>query len=205
MNAWLELNLKTWIQIGGIMRSVILLSVCMLLFSLPAGAREIAAVDVPETVVQTNGTTLQLNGAGIRSKFFFKIYIAALYLEKISPDAALVLESDGGKRMAMHFLYDEVGKDDLVEAWNDGFAGNGSPAQLADLSGQIAAFNALFETVKSGDSIILDYIPGAGTSVTIRGENKGSIAGKPFNDLLLSIWLGKEPVSGDLRDNLLGK
>ena len=187
------------------MRSVILLTVCMLLLSLPAGAREIADVDVAETVVQTNGTTLHLNGAGIRSKFFFKIYIAALYLENINPDAAQVIESDGGKRMAMHFLYDEVDKDDLVEAWNDGFSGNGSPAQLADLSGQIAAFNALFDTVKSGDSIILDYIPGAGTSVSIRGENKGMVAGKPFNDLLLSIWLGKEPVSGDLRDDLLGK
>ncbi len=187
------------------MRNVILMTVCTLLLSIPAGAREIAGVDVSEEVVQANGTTLHLNGAGIRYKFFFKIYIAALYLEKISSDAEQVIQSDGGKQMVMHFLYDEVEKDDLIEAWNDGFEENGSPAQLAELSGQIAAFNALFDTVKAGDTIILDYIPGTGTSVAIRGENKGTIAGKPFNDLLLSIWLGKEPVSDDLRDNLLGR
>lgn len=187
------------------MRSVILMTVCALLLSLPAGAREIADVEVAEEVVQTNGTTLHLNGAGIRSKFFFKIYIAALYLEKTSSEAEQVIQSDGGKQMVMHFLYDEVEKDDLVEAWNDGFQGNGSPAQLAELSGQTAAFNALFDTVKSGDTIILDFMPATGTSVVIRGEKKGTIAGKPFNDLLLSIWLGKEPVSGDLRDDLLGR
>jgi len=187
------------------MKSVILLSVCALLFSLPVGAKEIADVDVAEEIVQANGTSLHLNGAGIRSKFFFKIYIAALYLEKTSSESAAVIAGDGGKQMLMHFLYDEVEKDDLVEAWNEGFEENGTPAQLAELSGQINAFNALFDTVKSGDRIILDYIPGVGTTVWIRGVEKGRIVGKPFNDLLLSIWLGKEPVSEDLRDELLGK
>jgi hypothetical protein len=39
----------------------------------------------------------------------------------------------------------------------------------------------------------------------IREEVKGMIEGKPFNDLLLSIWLGEKPVSKALRDDLLGK
>lgn len=187
------------------MSEIILAVACVLFFSLPAGAKEIASVEMVEELTQADGTMLRLNGAGVRSKFFFKIYVAALYLEDNSSEASVVLGDDGGKRLVMHFLYDEVEKDDLVEAWNDGFEENGTPAQLAELSDRITAFNALFDTVKSGDRIILDYIPETGTSVAIRGEQKGLIEGKPFNDLLLSIWLGEEPVGEDLRDNLLGK
>ncbi|MBT8361370.1 MAG: chalcone isomerase family protein, partial [Deltaproteobacteria bacterium] len=85
------------------------------------------------------------------------------------------------------------------------FNSNGSADQLAKLSSQINAFNDMFETVKSGDRIILDYTPAGGTSVFIGEELKGVIEGKAFNDLLLSIWLGKSPVDEDLRDDLLGK
>jgi len=187
------------------MGKMIMAVACVLLLSLPVGAKEIADIQMADEITQADGTMLRLNGAGIRSKFFFKIYVAALYLENTSSDVSEVLGSDGGKRMVMHFLYDEVEKDDLVEAWNDGFEGNGTPSQLSGLSGQITAFNALFETVKSGDRIILDYSPEGGTSVSIRGEQKGIIEGKGFNDLLLSIWLGKEPVTEDLRDSLLGQ
>jgi len=145
-----------------------------------------------------------LNGAGVRTKFFFKIYVAALYLEHKATSAKEVLADEGGKRMAMHFLYSEVSAEDLVEAWNDGFTANGTPEQLDALAAEIAAFNELFTGVASGDTIILEYLPEVGTAVLIRGEQKGVIAGKPFNDLLLSIWLGTEPVAKDLRAALLG-
>lgn len=170
-----------------------------------AGAVEIAGVNVPETVSQEDGTQLQLNGAGIRSKFIFKVYIAQLYLKEKATDSAAVIQPDTGKRMTMHFLHSEVGKDSLVGAWNDGFKGNGSKEQLDNLKSQIETFNAMFETVKEGDQILLDYVPGKGTIVSIKGSQKGVIPGKVFNDLLLSIWLGKKPVTQDLKNSLLGK
>jgi len=184
------------------MRIAVLLVTLLVVTS--AYGREIAGVDVPETVNQGDGTQLELNGAGIRSKMFFKIYIGQLYLAKKQSDAAAILGEDSGRQIVMHFLYKEVGQDDLVEAWNDGFQGNGTAEQLTELSAQIATFNTLFDTVKKGDQIVLDYTVGQGTTVVIRGEKKGTIEGKPFNDLLLSIWLGKAPVSKDLRDDLLG-
>jgi len=104
----------------------------------------------------------------------------------------------------MHFVYSEVDKDKLVEGWNEGFHGNLSPQQFAALQDKINRFNGMFDTVKSGDEIFLDYIPGKGTEVRIRGQKKGVIAGKDFNDALLAIWLGKEPVSDELRQELLG-
>lgn len=187
------------------MKRIIPMVMLVLCLTVTAKATDIAGVMLAEEITQSNGTVLPLNGAGIRSKFFFKIYVGALYLENKSSDAQEVISMEGGKQIYLHFLYNEVGKDDLVEAWSDGFQANGSPVQLSDLAQQIDSYNALFDTVKSGDVITLDYQPEAGTSVTIRNEKKGTIPGKPFNDLLLSIWLGQKPVTEDLRDELLGK
>ena len=81
----------------GMVARFALMMLAVLMVSVPAVAREIAGIDVPEKVVQADGKELQLNGAGIRSKFFFKIYIAELFLEQTGDDAGKVLEFDGGK------------------------------------------------------------------------------------------------------------
>ena len=79
----------------------------LLLISLPAYAKDIAGVMVNDSLQTEEGTTLQLNGAGIRSKFFMDIYIAELYMEKPSTVAAEVIGDKGKKRIVMHFLYKE--------------------------------------------------------------------------------------------------
>lgn len=175
------------------------------LISSSAAALEMAGVSIEEQVSQEDGTVLQFNGAGIRSKFVFKVYLAMLYLENPGSDRDQVMADPGARRLIMHFLYKEVSRDDLVEAWNAGFSNNGTPAQLELLSAEIERFNSMFDTVKEGDRIILDYVPGTGTIVTVASVEKGTIAGKDFNDLLLAIWLGDKPVGEKLRDALLGK
>ncbi len=178
--------------------------ILLVLFSTPVFAREIADVNVPDMITVGDSVHLQLNGAGIRYKFFFKIYIAELYVEHPATDAQKVIADEGRKRVVMHFLYSKVTKEDLNDAWNEDFQTNLNQLQFAALKGKINQFNSTFETVKSGDDIVLDYIPGTGTEVTIRGQAKGIIPGKDFNDALLSVWLGKKPISEDLRKELLG-
>jgi len=117
-----------------------LICLFILLFALPVAGFEIAGVTIPESL----NTDLQLNGAGIRSKFFFKIYIAELYLEHLSTEANTILDTPGRKQMIMHILYDEVGKEKLIDGWNAGFASNLSPEELKNLSKQIKQFNELF-------------------------------------------------------------
>ena len=51
-----------------------------LLLAAPAYAnKDVAGVDVPDTL-SVEGKTLQLNGAGIRKKFVVKVYVGALYV-----------------------------------------------------------------------------------------------------------------------------
>jgi hypothetical protein len=183
------------------MRLVIL---CYLLLgSLSANALEIAGVGVEEVLQTTDGSELYLNGAGIREKFFFDIYIAELYMENPSNSADEVIENSGRKRVVMHFLYDEVTKDKLIEGWNEGFHGNSSTDEVLKLQRRIDQFNEMFDDVKKGDLIVLDFIPHSGTVVTIANQHKGVIPGKDFNDALLRIWLGKEPVDNGLKEKLL--
>ena len=140
----------------------------------------------------------------MRSKFFFKIYVGGLYLPAKSNSAAEILDINGPNRVVMHFLYGEVSKDKLIDGWNEGFENNQDATTMAKLRDRLGQFNALFQTVHSGDVIELDYTPETGTIVRIKGAKKGVIKGADFNRALLAVWLGREPADADLKKVLLG-
>jgi Chalcone isomerase-like len=167
-------------------------------------AKEVAGVTLSDEV-SVGGTPLLLNGAGVRSKFFVKLYVGGLYLPSKSHSAAEILAMKGQNRVVMHFLYDEVSRDKLVDGWTEGFEKNQNKAAMDQLRTRLDQFNALFKTVHSGDVIELDYLPDKGTEVRIKGAEKSVIKGADFNRALLSVWLGEEPADSDLKEALLGK
>jgi hypothetical protein len=184
-----------------------ILLTALLLFSTGAvQAREFRDLQFEDRIVLP-GTEkpLQLNGIGYRSKFFIKVYIAALYTETRAGTRDAVQTQGGPKRLLMHFVYDEVTREKLVAAWNEGFEDNTSDETRASLHDRIERFNAMFPSLHAGDVVLLDYVPGKGTVVTIKGEVKGVIAGEDFNRALLDIWLGDEPADSGLKDALLGE
>ncbi len=172
----------------------------------PAQARDYEGVAFPEQVT-LDGTdeVLRLNGVGMRTKFIFDIYIGALYTQSVATTREQVLDQAGPKRVHMHFLYDEVSLDKLVDGWNTGFEENQDEATLSALKVRIEQFNSLFTGVKAGDVVLLDYVPDIGTMVSIRGEKKGVISGADFHAALLDIWLGKEPADNALKAAMLGQ
>lgn len=73
-------------------------------FPLSSHARVIADIKIPETLsLSDQSTKLILNGAGIRTKFIFDIYIGRLYLEKRVHTAKEAYALHGEKRISMHF------------------------------------------------------------------------------------------------------
>jgi hypothetical protein len=176
----------------------------LLLLPVPgAHAREVAGIQIPDKVA-LGESTLVLNGAGVRSKFFVKVYVGALYLSAMQRDAAGIIAADAPVAVHLHFLHSEVEVKKLVDAWNDGFNANHDAAQLAALKARIERFNALFHTVKRGDIIRIEYTPGSGTTVAINAEERGAIEGADFRAALLRIWLGDKPVDDDLKRAMLG-
>ena len=186
------------------MRRMIWLLLMGLLFSPLTSAREVAGIDIPETVQLAAGTPpLVLNGAGIRKKFFFKIYVAGLYLPSRQTSSKAIVDMPGPKRVHMHFLYKEVERDKLVTGWQEGFENNLETNQFEKVASRLTKFNQLFRTMHRGDVIDLDYQPEEGTQVLFNGELQGRIEGDDFYAALLQVWLGQQPADADLKTALL--
>ncbi len=186
------------------MRYLLAAMLGLLAVQAPAEDREVAGVRLPATV-QVPGleTPLRLNGAGVRRKFFFRIYVAALYLPQPQHDAAAILDAAPPWRMLMHFLYDEVSKEKLAAAWEEGFRANLDAKAYRAVAGRLQDLIALFPTLREGDEVLLDHLPGRGVRVVIGGEEQGLIPGDDFATALLSVWLGPEPVTESLKKALL--
>lgn len=171
----------------------------------PVQAREITGVSVPEMIkLHTGDTQLMLNGAGIRRKYLMSIYVGALYLPQRAREANSVLGMPGAKRFSMEFVYSEVPPSKLIPTWNQGFEDNLSPELLRTLRPRIANFNGMFPTLRKGDRVDIDIIPGQGTQVWINDALRGKISGDDFAQALLRIWLGEQPADASLKRALLG-
>ncbi len=169
-------------------------------------AHEVAGIKIPaEITLEPGAQHLNLNGAGIRSKFFIKVYVGALYLPVKQSDANKILQGVMPWRVGMHMLHDEVSKEKLTAAWSDGFANNNSAQELAKLNDRLQQFNELFVTMKRGDVTEIDYLPSVGTRVTINGTLRGAIPGEDFQRAVLKVWLGDDPADSSLKRGMLGE
>lgn len=173
-----------------------------LAFAGAASAIEVAGVVVPPTAMVA-GQKLVLNGAGLRKKAIFKVYVGALYLpsKTTSADAALAA---GVAKVTMKMMRDVDGEK-LRGAWTEGFANNNAPGDMPKLKARIERFNALFPDTEEGDLIEVDLNGASGVTVSIDGKPRGSVEGEDFAKAVLRIWLGPKPPSDDLKNGMLGK
>jgi len=174
----------------------------LLLIAFSSYAAEIAGVKLPDEEQK-----LVLNGAGLRKRAFFQVYVIGLYLPEKKTAAADALGAPGAKRVLIHMLRD-VDAAQFVDALRDGMKDNVNEAEMKRLEPQIAelagAMNQI-KTAKTGMRITLDWLPGKGTQLTAEGKPAGApIAGEDFYRALLRIWLGDRPVQDDLKKALLG-
>ena len=86
-----------------------------------AHGKECKGVNFPDQV-QVEGSTLMLNGLGLRQATAFKVnvYVAALYVAKTSSDPNALLGSNTPSELILQFVRN-VGADDLKKGWSEGF------------------------------------------------------------------------------------
>lgn len=174
------------------------------LLALSAQAAEVAGVHVDDHARAGNAELL-LNGAGLRSKLFFKVYVAAVYATKKTASAAELVDSREPRRVALHMMR-ELDADSLIDALKDGLRQNHSDNELAALKTDIGQFEGIMRgigTAKPGDLIAIDF-SAEGTGVGFNGQARGSVAGAAFGRALLKVWLGEKPVDAGLKQALLG-
>ena len=168
-----------------------------------AHGKECQGVNFPEQI-QVDGTTLTLNGLGLRQATILKVnvYVAALYVANISSDAQALLGSHTPKELILHFLHN-ASDDELNKAWEEGFEHN-AKEQLTALQGRIDMLKGWMVDMKSGQRLTFIHKPGAGIQVDVNGTVKGTIKGDDFATAFLSIWLGANPPNTGLKSGLLG-
>jgi len=168
-------------------------------------AAEVAGVNVEEKI-RVGSSELVLNGAGLRSKLFIKLYLGALYTTQKSSTPAVLIDGTGPRRMNLRLLRD-IGADTLHGALEEGLQNNNSPAELEAVKAASEQFGALMKgigKVKEGDTVALDF-SSEGVAVSLNGESRGKVAGAAFARALLKVWLGDKPADAGLKKALLGQ
>jgi hypothetical protein len=168
-----------------------------------AQAKECKGVNFPDQA-QVEGSSLTLNGLGLRQATAFKVnvYVAALYVAKTSSDPSALLAANTPSQLILQFVRN-VGADDLRKGWSEGFEKN-SKDQLPALKDRIATLNSWMADVKTGERLTFTRKPGAGLQVDVNAATRGLIKGDDFAKAFLAIWLGADPPNAEIKAGLLG-
>ena len=179
-----------------------------LLVALPSGAQQTVAGVKFEDAGEVRGGKVQLNGAGVRVKLVFKVYAAGLYLPRKATTPEEVLALAGPKRVSLTMLR-EVDAAEFAQAFTKGIEDNHDQASLARLGPSVQRVNQIFaqhKQLRPGDTVAIDWLPGSGTLLSVKGAPQGEPLPDPeFYNALLRIWLGAKPADAGLKEALLGK
>jgi hypothetical protein len=179
----------------------------LLLLAGAARGAELEGVRLDDRV-QVDGQALELNGMAVRTRYYFKTYVAGLYLPARATSAERAIDGGGAKRIVLVMMRDATA-DQFCESVQVGLDANHSADELARIRPQT---EALFSKIRAigearlGMRIVLDYAPSMNaTLLVVDGATQGApMEGVDFFRALLRIWLGERPAQPDLKLLLLG-
>jgi hypothetical protein len=165
---------------------------------------DVNGVTVPRKI-EFQGKSLQLNGAGGRSKMWLEVYVQALYLSQLSQDPQFIIDSDTEMAIRIEITSSMVSSSKLTKAMNAGFE-KSTGSNLAELRPRIEEFKTfLSDMITEKDVFLLAYNPLDQTVNVYKNEVlKGKIPGFDFKKALFGIWLSDKPVDETLKKHLLG-
>jgi hypothetical protein len=190
------------------MKKILLILTIFLCLPLSLSAQshiDINGVTVPRKIEVLN-KTLQLNGAGGRSKMWMEVYVQALYLSQLTQDAQFIMDSDTDMAIRIEITSSMVSANKLGKAMDTGFEKSAAD-KLQALKPRIEQLKTLLsDKITEKDVFILAYNPLDQTINVFKNESlKGKIPGFDFKKALFGIWLSDKPVDETLKKNLLGQ
>ena len=183
-------------------------TLALLLLAVPAHhteALEVAGVSFPDTTeADYYYPAMTLNGAATRKYYYVvDMYVGLLYLQNPSSDANTIFADEGYKRMVFHTLLSRASGRRIGKALYEAL--KLSPEEAAALGAPIDTVIDMFDVeMHEGDETFIEYIPGEGTRIVIKGNVRGEIASKDLFNAFLGIWIGEEPFSEEFKAGILG-
>src|SRR5947207_318236 len=113
--------------------------------------------------IKKDTTQLLLNGAGIRKKVFFKLYVAGLYLQSKTQNPNDIINGDKEMLMRLTITSGMISSNNMSEAIEEGFK-KSMNGNTAPLQSKIDMFINTFkkEEIKEGDVFEIWYVPNVG-------------------------------------------
>ncbi|PZD76896.1 chalcone isomerase family protein [Mesonia sp. K7] len=148
---------------------------------------------------------MDLNGAGMREKFWIDLYAAGLYLTTKTSNADEVINSDQAMAVRLQIVSGMVTSEKMTDAVLEGLE-KSTKGNIEPIRNELNKFLAFFEEeIKKGDVFDITYQPGRGTVAYKNGKEEGVIEGMEFKKALFGIWFCPKPADDDLKEDMLGK
>lgn len=155
--------------------------------------------------LKTSSTEFTLNGAGVRKKAFFKVYVLGLFLREKNKDAADIIKANEEMAVRLQITSSVVSSGNMSSAIKEGFE-KSLKGNYNAMKPKIEAFIEIFskDEIKEGDVFLLDYVPNVGLKSFKNGKLLATTEGEDFKKGLFGIWLGPDPVDSGLKTSILG-
>ena len=155
------------------------------------------------SIAQTSAPIL--NGISIHTEFGQEQFIGALFSKTPSDNAEELLRNANPSQMELKIISpDGMTVRRFSRMWIEGMAINNSPELLIAQADSMVKFDSLFKNrLAQGDDIVFKYVNSKGVDIIVNKETLGNIQSDDFFKLLLSVWIGKVPLSTDFKNGIL--
>lgn len=154
----------------------------------------------PPTYTPDGAAPLSRAGQATRNYLLgsFELYSIALYADSIPLDRVRLTGPDVPKALRVEIMHrEDLNRRRVSIDWQRELIPHLESAAVSHL-------RAAFAALRHGDVVLIDYVPGKGTTVRV---NKSVAVGGADHDLMLSFldhWIGQRPVSEEIKRALLG-
>lgn len=165
----------------------------------------IEGVNLPTKLYQGK-TELVLNGYGVRSFLFIKVYVAGLYIPVKSHDPKEIIAADEPTIIRLHAISRAFTSERMANAVREQFE-KSHPGQTAELKTRIDMMcNRLAEeNIQKGDECDIWYTPNEGIRFFKNGKDINiQLTGLDFKQALWGNWLSDVPAEEELKKAMLG-
>ena len=178
--------------------------ISLVFLSFSVSAVELGGISMPDSL-EVDGQELVLNGAGIRSKFVFDLYVAGLYLGVQESDAEKIIASADPMALRLHIISSKITSEKMTKATRNGFK-KATGGKVEPIATEIKMFlEAFSDKIEVGD--IFEFVATSDQAMVIskNGAQQQTIMSTEFKQALFGIWLSDKPVKAKLKKQLLGK
>lgn len=163
---------------------------------------EVAGVELPNSF-EIDEAELNLNGAGVREKFWMDMYAGGLYTTQKMNNAQKVMNADAPMVIKLHIVSGLISSDKMSSAVEEGFE-NSTKGNMKPFRAKIDKFKSFFsEEISKNDVFDITYSPSIGVVVFKNKKELGNIEGLEFKKALFGIWFCDKPADKDLMKGML--